>query len=934
MKVPIITVLTAESVTGKRYSLIGGELEKKAVAYAKGSAVSVAVNTAEELLNLLREVTESPNKVLIPGAFVGSKIGEPFDIVYEKELREWLGPDGKGDVSGLWHGDDGERPRAARVKGSVEPSVWQCLDCDTPPGMPPELAGLDIAGRLELLEKISPGISRCERVEERSASARIVAPGSAPKGASHAWIRISDPALLDAWRNHMRIEAPLHGASFPVSRRSTATGEAIGKPIHLTLIDLVVLTAGRLVFCSRPQIGRTTMAGWKVADAGVRIVNPGGGVLDISRMGMPTQDRLAAHHEATGECLDITRDGKSLVVDSYGTITLDMPIEAKNAPVSTIGEAWEWLKRQPKGTHVRCQSPFRESTSWAAYVNLGHDGKKPFLHDSGTSTNYWLTDEIPAHVIDRLRKALTGRPGAAAGPDAGEAPRGSGEVPGLDGTVVAPDHEVLTPAGSEDAIALAVVTQHHHELRYVAQRGRWFRWDGCRWGEDRTVAIFDLIRPYVREAALSHRNEGQQRSAARAAIVAGVEKYARSDRRVAALADDFDRDPYLLNTPDGMVDLSTGQVRPCDPAEMCSKAAAVGPAPPGTPAPRFEQFLQEVTGNDADAAEKRSYMQRLAGYALIGGNPEQVLFFGEGSGANGKGVFVNTMRDVMADYCVVASAELFLASRFERHPTELADLRGARLVVASELNQGQRWNEARIKSLTGNDPVKARFMAQDFFEYKPQFKPLVIGNHRPGLRNIDEAIKRRLQRLPFTIKIPAERRDTALPEKLKAEWPAILRWAIDGCLAWQRTGLAPPRCVTEATAEYMDEQDLFGQWMEDCCRLGADLEVSSTALFTSWCHWANIREEYVGTHKIFSQTLRERGFSHGYGRNGAVFRGLDVRPLLNMPDGVVANVPDDAAVNTPNGVVDKIVRFNRRRRSTLAPAPTLADTKAGPREPM
>ena len=411
----------------------------------------------------------------------------------------------------------------------------------------------------------------------------------------------------------------------------------------------------------------------------------------------------------------------------------------------------------------------------------------------------------------------------------------------------------------------------------------------------------------------------------------GVEKFARSDRRVAALADDFDRDPYLLNTPDGMVDLRTGQVRPCDPSEMCSKAAAVGPAPPGTPAPRFTQFLQEVTGNDADATEKRSYMQRLAGYALIGGNPEQVMFFGEGSGANGKGVFVHTLRDVMADYCVVASADLFLASRFERHPTELADLRGARLVVASELNQGQRWNEARIKSLTGNDPVKARFMAQDFFEYKPQYKPLVIGNHWPGLRNIDEAIKRRLQRLPFTITIPKERRDQALPEKLKAEWPAILRWAIEGCLAWQRTGLAPPRCITEATEEYMEAQDLFGQWMEDCCQLGADLEVSSTELFTSWCQWVKVREEYAGTHKIFSQTLRERGFSHGYGRKGAVFRGLKVRPLLPVLDGAAVRTPDGAAVNTPNGVVDKVVRFERRRRSTLVP-PT-SGVGAGPREP-
>jgi hypothetical protein len=438
MSNPVITVLTSQQPTAKSYSLIGGELKKKAAVHAKGIAIGMAVHTAEELADVLRGVTASPNEVLIPGFFVGSKADEPFDVVYKTELKAWLGPAGKDGLSGLWEGDKGERPRAARIKGSVEPCAWQLLDFDSPPGMPGELADLDVVGRLELLEKISPGISRCERVQCRSSSARIVKPGGVPGRASHAWVQLSDPKLLDAWRSHMRVEAPLRGVSFPVFRRSKVTGEPIGsRPVHLTLIDLAVLHAGRIVFCSAPTIGRTTMAGYSVVDAGVEIVNPGAGPLDISWARKPADARLAAYHDVTGECLDITRDGTSLVAHSYGMITLDTPIEAQDAPVVTVGEAAEWLKGQPKDTHVRCQTPFRESDSWAAFVNLDHAGK-PFLYDSGTETNYWLANEIPPGLAARLRKAFAGRLGAEAGPDAAGAAPDAGEAPALDGETFGP----------------------------------------------------------------------------------------------------------------------------------------------------------------------------------------------------------------------------------------------------------------------------------------------------------------------------------------------------------------------------------------------------------------------------------------------------------------------------------------------------------------
>lgn len=428
------------------------------------------------------------------------------------------------------------------------------------------------------------------------------------------------------------------------------------------------------------------------------------------------------------------------------------------------------------------------------------------------------------------------------------------------------------PTGSEDAIALAYVHDHHHELRYVAEIGKWFRWDGTRWASDRTVAAFDMIRPYLRRAA-ALLGKSQQRGAARAVMVAGVEKLARSDRRVAAVPEDFDVDIWALNTPGGIVDLHTGDLRPCDPAAMCSKATAVAPAPPGTDAPRWKQFLSEITDRD-DALI--AFLARMCGYMLTGSTQEHALFFGWGDGANGKSVFVGTVRGMMGDYAVTTPAETFLASRYERHPTELADLRGARLVVASEINHDQKWNESRIKAVTGGDPVKARFMRQDFFQFEPQFKPLIVGNNQPSLESVDEAIRRRMCLLPFDVVIPPDQRDKNLTDKLREEWPAILRWAIDGCLEWHGKGLAPPPRVIEATKEYLTAEDLIEQWLRECCTRDPSAFSSSTDLFLSWDSWAESNHAPRSSQKAFVQELKrkQRGLTYDRRSTARGFQGV------------------------------------------------------------
>jgi putative DNA primase/helicase len=205
-------------------------------------------------------------------------------------------------------------------------------------------------------------------------------------------------------------------------------------------------------------------------------------------------------------------------------------------------------------------------------------------------------------------------------------------------------------------------------------------------------------------------------------------------------------------------------------------------------------------------------------------------------------------------------------------------LRGAGLVTVSETEANKRWSESRIKTLTGGDPIDARFMRQDYFEYLPQFKLMISGNHRPGLNSVNEAIRRRVNMLPFNVTITEEQRDRNLTEKLKAEWPGILAWMIDGCLQWQRIGLQPPTIVVAATDDYLESEDKLGRWISECCERNVNAWTSSSDLFYSWKNWAEENNEYVGSQTKFSIDMQEAGYKHRRLSTGAKFSGLRLLP--------------------------------------------------------
>jgi putative DNA primase/helicase len=200
-------------------------------------------------------------------------------------------------------------------------------------------------------------------------------------------------------------------------------------------------------------------------------------------------------------------------------------------------------------------------------------------------------------------------------------------------------------------------------------------------------------------------------------------------------------------------------------------------------------------------------------------------------------------------------------------------------VVANETQQGRSWDEAKIKTLTGGDKLTGRYMRGDFFDFTPSHKLMIVGNHKPRLRNVDDAIRRRFLLVPFTVSIPPHERDPLLTDKLKAEWPAILRWMVDGCLEWRRDGLGVPACVHQASDAYFDDQDVVQQWADDWIdSSNPDAFTASRELFASWKLWAEQRNTRVGSERAFVQALADKGFRQFRTRSTRGFSGIRLKP--------------------------------------------------------
>ena len=422
---------------------------------------------------------------------------------------------------------------------------------------------------------------------------------------------------------------------------------------------------------------------------------------------------------------------------------------------------------------------------------------------------------------------------------------------------------------SDDALALEFAAEHSGDLRFVATLNDWMQYRGSHWQRDETLHVFDLIRASNRRLAAQAADVLDPKTAekvcrvlASAKTIAAVHTLARSDRRIAATVDQWDADNWLLNTPAGVLDLRDGSLKGHRPVDYMTQITSVAPAPAGTYCPLWHAFLLRVFAGDAELI---AFLQRAVGYSLTGSTRDHAVFFLYGTGANGKTVFVNVIRSMFNSYATSVPMDALTETANPTHPTDLADLRGVRFVSATETEEGRRWAEARIKLLTGGEHlIKARRMRQDNFEFSPAFKLFISGNHRPALRNVDEATRRRFHMVPFGVTIPLAERDTELTQKLLRELPAILSWAIAGCREWQTIGLAPPAIVTQATDHYFEGEDTLALWIAENCSTAGNDTATTRDLFADWKLYTERTGEFTGSQKRFVHRLEERGFVHGW----------------------------------------------------------------------
>ncbi len=439
---------------------------------------------------------------------------------------------------------------------------------------------------------------------------------------------------------------------------------------------------------------------------------------------------------------------------------------------------------------------------------------------------------------------------------------------------------------------------HGSRMKYVHAWGQWISWDGKRWKRDDrgsetqaagavTAQIYlDAARCAAAAAVAVNAGgstgptavEGLAKWAtdsAKRARLEAMTALARSEREIVATQSEFNRDPWLLNVSNGTINLRDGELSPHRQSDMITMLSDVEYDSCAT-APEWEKFLGEVLPDD----EVRTWIQRYLGYSLTGLVSEQQFAFWVGKGGNGKNVCIDAVVATLGEYAIVGAPDLLLEKRNEAHPTELADIEGRRLVVCSEIEQGRAWAEGRIKEITGNRTIKARRMGQDFFEFDATSKLVVLANTKPKVKSADNGLWRRMNLVPWSFQVPAERRDKYLLERLIAnERPGILAWLVRGCLAWQNHSLGTARAITLATDEYRQSEDVLGLWIAEKCKLHVGHWQTTADLYDgykAWCKDEGIEKPW--TLKAWMARLTEReGITR---KSNGVARGLQGIRLL------------------------------------------------------
>ncbi|MFJ7919717.1 phage/plasmid primase, P4 family [Lysinibacillus fusiformis] len=423
----------------------------------------------------------------------------------------------------------------------------------------------------------------------------------------------------------------------------------------------------------------------------------------------------------------------------------------------------------------------------------------------------------------------------------------------------------LNELGNAERIA----HEYGHAIRFVSEMG-WMLWDGKRWKYDNKLQIERIANKVLRD--LERSDDEMERSWARKCGKRNIRMNSIKDLMplVPAEREEFDQHKYLFNCSNGILNLRNGKLQQHDRELRLSKLANVE-FDEKAKCPTWLSFLQQIFKGDNELID---YMQRLIGYSMTGDISEQGMYFLVGGGSNGKSTFINIIKAMMGDYGLQTKSDTFIKKKNDGANNDIARLVGSRFVSAVESEEGEKLQESLVKTITGGEPILARFLRQEFFEFLPEFKVFFTTNHKPIIGGVDEGIWRRVKIIPFTLNLKPHERDKKLEEKLSLEMSGILNWALEGCIKWQQSGLKEPKVVVDATGNYKEEMDILGPFLDERCYMNPKdtaTKIEAKELYNIYSNWCHAAGERSISNRAFYRMLETKGFGKMKGAGNKTF---------------------------------------------------------------
>ena len=736
---------------------------------------------------------------------------------------------------------------------------------------------MPIAQRLEMFDAILPGISKCERVELRSSSARVSDKG-AFGGPSHAYIRLSDPSKLEVLRTYVSVQMVLQGLSFPSARHSrTEVGKVIGHA-QRTLFDTAVWVTGRLIFCAKPDVSKAPS--YEIADADIRIVNEGAGPLDINWLEPPNANDLVEFRRATGVRVRVSKGEGGLTTTDYGQLTLETEIEVKGV----VKPLQEWLTTMTVGEKLRCESPFRASASEAAVIILMNNGK-PCVYDVGTSTTHHLAGASFKADYDALlaeAKCLTSTDTDAIAEVAVMAaklkavPRETvlktlKAATGMSLTVLRQQATEVDEedGGGDDQLALAIKTLQTIGAENIIFADVFFwMWDGTKgvWERCEDKAVKKIVQSVVVEAM----------QAVTAGLINGVTEVLSN--AIYSAGHEFNLgNPETVNCTNGELELIDGKWGLLNHRRELYRTTQIPVAyDAAADAPLFRAFLAQVFRDDEDKNDKMQAVLELMGYTLMSHARHEKFAMLIGNGANGKSVLLA----VLEALCGSSNTSGVQPSNFERS-FQRAHMHMKLANIVTEINQGEVIADAELKGIVSGEPSTVEHKFKNPFTMRPYATCWFGTNHMPHTRDHSNGLFRRAVILTFNRTFAKDEQDPQLKDKLIAELSGILNLSLAAYAAALQNGFTNPASSEAAKNEWRVETDQVAQFVQDACSRDADHREKSSAVYTLYKSWADLNGI---KHHVTNKTLRDRltllGFGKQKTRDGKWVVGLKLNSVI------------------------------------------------------